>query len=251
MSERDTLFAGDGVGTEIPGFAFDSAVASVFPDMIRRSVPGYADLVGLTGIAAAAFARTGSRCYDLGCSRGASTFAVADAAYSAGVSDFEVVAVDSAPAMIERLKGSLDAWTRGKRGVRVTPLLSDVMDVGITDASVVVANYTLQFVSKSRRLELVERIFDGLLPGGALILSEKIVFASPAEEALASGLHEAFKKANGYSELEIARKRSALENVLVPETAEEHLRRLEDVGFQTVWRWFQSLNFVSWIAVKE
>jgi tRNA (cmo5U34)-methyltransferase len=99
-------------------------------------------------------------------------------------------------------------------------------------------------------LELIEKIFDGLAPGSALVLSEKVVFDDPAMDALASRLHDAFKRANGYSEMEIAKKRAALENVLVPETIDAHVCRLERVGFQSVWRWFQALNFVSFIAVK-
>jgi len=248
--EKDTLFAdsaGDDASTAV--FAFDSAVAAVFPDMIRRSVPGYAELVAATGLAAAEFAESGTRCYDLGCSRGASSFAVAAAVSAAGISDFEIVAVDNSPAMLERLEDSICKGVSGAGMIR--PMLSDALDADISNASLVVMNYTLQFVPLERRLELVERIYDGLRPGGALILSEKVVFENPAENALATRLHDAFKRANGYSEMEIAKKRAALENVLLPETIEEHVCRLERVGFQSVWRWFQTLNFVSLLAVKE
>jgi len=252
-SGRDRLFAdsagcgGDGAAV----FAFDASVAAVFPDMIRRSVPGYADLVTGTGMAAAEFAKSGTRCYDLGCSRGASSFSVAGAVHAAGIADFEVVSVDNSPAMIERLRDALAREDAPSWASFIRPLLSDALDVEISNASVVVMNYTLQFVPIERRQDLIEGVFDGLVAGGALILSEKVVFDDSAEDALASRLHDSFKRANGYSEMEIAKKRAALENVLVPETIDAHIRRLERVGFKTVWRWFQALNFVSFIAVKE
>ena len=90
----------------------------------------------------------------------------------------------------------------------------------------------------------------GTSPGGVLLLSEKIRFEDPAEETLQTDWHHAFKRARGYSDLEIARKREALENVLRPETLATHRRRLEQAGFTRVYRWFQGFNFVSLVALR-
>jgi tRNA (cmo5U34)-methyltransferase len=83
-----------------------------------------------------------------------------------------------------------------------------------------------------------------------LILSEKIKFADTAEQTLLTDLHLAFKRANGYSELEISQKRSALENVLIPDTLETHQARLQQAGFAQSLQWFQGMNFISLLAVK-
>ena len=114
----------------------------------------------------------------------------------------------------------------------------------------VVLNFTLQFVPEDQRQSLCQRISDAMLPGGILILSEKIKFADPHLQELNTDLHHAFKRANGYSDLEVAQKRSALENVLIPETLGKHQQRLKDCGFSSVDVWFQCFNFASMVAVK-
>ena len=86
------------------------------------------------------------------------------------------------------------------------------------------------------------------MPGGALILAEKVRVPPEAGGTLLTALHEDFKRAQGYSELAISRKRAALEQVLVPDSIEEHEQRLTAAGFAGHTRWYQSLNFVAWMA---
>ena len=112
----------------------------------------------------------------------------------------------------------------------------------------VVLNFPLQFIAPRQRLNLLARSRNGLLPGGILLLSEKIRFAAPQQEALQIDMHHAFKRANGYAELEISQKRSALEKVLLPETLQQHQQRLAQAGFRRSERWFQCFNFVSMVA---
>jgi tRNA (cmo5U34)-methyltransferase len=153
-----------------------------------------------------------------------------------------IVAVDNSAAMVERCRENLRA---SAIDIPVDVICADIQSVAIDDASVVVLNFTLQFIEPAKRGALIEKIYSALRPGGALILSEKIT----GEPVLAE-LHHAFKKANGYSELEIAQKRAALEKVLVTESLELHQRRLHAAGFSQVQPWFQCLNFVSLLAVK-
>jgi tRNA (cmo5U34)-methyltransferase len=120
--------------------------------------------------------------------------------------------------------------------------------VNIHDASLTLLNFTLQFLPIQDRLPLLTKIAEGTLPGGVLVLSEKIRFEDADTQAEMTALHEAFKKANGYSNLEISRKRTALENVLIPETLEAHRERLREAGFQSSEVWFQCFNFVSLIG---
>lgn len=127
---------------------------------------------------------------------------------------------------------------------------ADIRDILLSNASFVVLNLTLQFIPATERAELLQRVFDGLNPGGALLISEKIAFDDKDEQQLLTELHLDFKRANGYSELEIAQKRASLEKTLIPETLQTHFARLRAVGFTAVVPWFQCFNFVSILALK-
>ena len=127
---------------------------------------------------------------------------------------------------------------------------ADIKDISIENASIVVLNLTLQFVDVERRSKLVKKIYDGLIPGGALIISEKIHFNNKENQEKLASLHLDFKRANGYSELEIANKRQSLENILVTESKQTHLERLKICGFKESSCYFQCLNFASFLSVK-
>lgn len=238
----DRLYA----GADAPrgDFIFDRRVARVFSDMIARSVPGWAELVRLIGLIGAELAQPGSRIYDLGCSLGASSASIlARLPAMADEPMARLYAVDRAPAMIEALRRRLvDEIARG----RIQPICADLLDVSIADASLVVLNLTLQFVAPEQRLGLLRRIRAGLRPGGGLLLVEKVALAE--DDELLARVHARFKNAQGYSALEIARKRSALERVLIPDSVDRHQTRLQEAGFTRIEPFFQCLNFVGWVA---
>jgi tRNA (cmo5U34)-methyltransferase len=238
-SSRDRLYAE--VKSDIEGFLFDSKVAAVFEDMIRRSVPGYGTAVAMTGVIAARYARDNTNIYDLGCSLGATTASIRQYQQA---QHCRIIAVDSSQSMIDSCKGMLDRSDAG--GIQF--LCEDIRDIRITNASVVVLNFTLQFIPVDQRLGLLQKIYDGMVAGGILILSEKLAFDQ--QQQIFTELHHVFKQANGYSDLEISQKRTALENVLLPETMEQHRQRLLQAGFAAVYCWFQCLNFASLIAMK-
>ena len=227
----------------IGDFEFDDAVADVFPDMIRRSVPGYASMLSMVAQTAERYVRPESNLYDLGCSLGACTMLLLQNA-SEGC---RVVAVDSSGAMISRLRNTL---TERSDASAVETVHADIRNVPITDASVVILNLTLQFLPPDDRTALINTIAAGMRPGGALILSEKICFDDPAQQQLMTDLHHDFKRAHGYSDLEIAQKRTAIENRLVPESLPIHIDRLRKAGFSSVAPWFQCFNFASILAVR-
>ena len=232
---------------QLGDFAFNEDVVRVFPDMIKRSVPGYPTIVENLGVLAAQFAQPHSALYDLGCSLGAVTQALRRHVRS---DDCRVIAVDNSPAMVERCAEYLHAQdAMFQELLPVEVIEADILALEFQPASLVALNFTLQFIAPEQRLELLTRIRQALLPGGALILSEKLRFADEAEHELLGELHLAFKRANGYSELEIAQKRSALDNVMKPDSLERHRQRLLDAGFSQVIPWFQCLNFASLIAL--
>ena len=228
----------------ITDFVFDESVVRVFSDMIGRSVPGYSTILSMIPVLVRRYVQAGTHCYDLGCSLGASTLAMR---HSVTVDDVEIVSVDNSPAMIEQCAEFIN------RDHATTPVrleCDDVCNTQVKNASFAVMNFTLQFIAESQRLSLLKNIHQGMIPGGALLLSEKIVFEQQEHQQWMTELHHEFKKANGYSELEISQKRSALENVLIPETIEAHHQRLKQAGFSDVITWFQCFNFVSMLAVK-
>jgi len=227
---------------EVAGFRFDAAVAQVFPDMIERSVPGYLTIVENIGVIGAQFYQPGSRCYDLGCSLGAVSFAL-----RRQNPQLPIVAVDNSEAMLARCGENL---SRAGERHNIELLCADINELKIENASVVVLNFTLQFIAPEQRKALLARIYAGMCEGGALILSEKISFEEGEQQQRFTDLHHGFKRANGYSDLEISQKRSALENVLIPETLQQHQQRLQAVGFRSVECWFQCWNFVSLLMVK-
>ncbi len=243
LSSLDDIFA-DSAGQELSGqFTFDSAVARVFPDMIKRSVPGYAETVAMSGVIAGEYARDDTNLYDLGCSLGAVTLAMR---HGVKAKNCNIIGIDNSAAMIEQA-GHYLALDDGP--VDVVFICADITSQPIKNASVVALNYVLQFIAQDQRLELLTHIAAGLNPGGALILSEKICFDDD-EQVLQDKLHLDFKRANGYSELEIAQKRSAIENVLIAETENAHITRLKQAGFSRVIRWYQCFNFASYLAIK-
>jgi tRNA (cmo5U34)-methyltransferase len=238
---HDDLFASP---LSDPGlFRFDASVASVFPDMINRSVPGYATVVGMTGTLAAQHARPGSRIYDLGCSWGASLLSVAR---EPACERCALIGVDNSESMLEQASRHLAQFTEANR---IELQHADVLDTPLDNASVVIMNYTLQFIPIEAREALLKRIREAMMPGDVLILSEKLTLSDPRLNEYLIDLHHDFKRQQGYSDLEIAQKRQALEDVLIPETRQAHVDRLQRIGFSRCDVWFQCLNFGSLIAI--
>jgi tRNA (cmo5U34)-methyltransferase len=214
--------------------------------MLRRSIPGYAASIEAIGSLAARYVTEGSVCYDLGCSLGAATVAMRQGIRAP---DCRIIAVDNAPAMLERCKEIIAAEDQQSTTL-IETRLANIQDTDISNASMVVMNYTLQFLDVDTRNAIITRIFDGLLPGGLFLLSEKVIDEDPDMEELLVDLHHEHKRRNDYSQLEVGRKRAALENVLVPETVTAHRQRLTAAGFAHTAVWLRYFNFVSIVAIK-
>ena len=225
-------------------FKFDHKVAAVFPDMIKRSVPGYKEIIQVIQQLAEKYITQNSNAYDLGCSLGAASLALSYGTKSTGV---KIIGIDNSEAMINRCTSNIQSF---KLRTPIELMQADLQQVKIENASMVVLNYTLQFIPQSMRETVLKNIYQGMNKNGVLILSEKTVFEDPQINRLMIDLHHQFKRDNGYSELEISQKRNALETVLVPESKSVHINRLQEVGFSHASSLQQRLNFVSFIAIK-
>jgi tRNA (cmo5U34)-methyltransferase len=225
--------------------------------MINRSVPGYGLILPMLGVLARRYVQAGSHVYDLGCSLGAVSRVIQQ---SVAVPDVRIFAVDNSSEMLKRFAADLGAEQNshscsepGSPATNVPEIeliLGDIATTPISNASLSVLNFTLQFIGRQQRAALLARIAEGTRPGGALVLSEKIRFSDEVEQQLQTDWHHDFKRAQGYSDLEIARKRDALERVMLPDTEEQHLTRLQSAGWGKTVRWYQCFNFVSYLAIR-
>ena len=239
LTDKDKVFSKP--LSSVKAFEFDEQVARVFDDMISRSVPGYEVLLRLIALYADIFVTEGSHVYDLGCSTGLASRVIAQ---QVATRKCAIHAIDNAAPMIRKCQ-------RTHQGLKINWHCGDIEIVEIKHASMVVLNLTLQFVNPAQRPQLLDKIYRGLDAGGILVLSEKIIFSDRDTQDTMTELYQAFKKNQGYSDLEISQKRTALENVLIPDTAETHLKRLHDSGFRTVYQTFSCLNFISSLAIKS
>ncbi|MBF0201819.1 MAG: carboxy-S-adenosyl-L-methionine synthase CmoA [Desulfamplus sp.] len=243
MVTRDTIFAEKNFP---PGtFQFNEKVASVFDDMIKRSVPLYMESIKQQSLMAQRFYKPGTRIYDLGCSHGNLGILIRDIF----TSPCTMVAVDNSPHMLNQYKKRLKREDMKKGSLHL--VCSNAEDMVISRASVVIVNLTMQFIKPQKRDGFIQGIYDGMIPGGVLLISEKTVHHENVISDLHQDFYTEFKRSNGYSDLEISRKRDALENILIPESMDAHMARLRMAGFRQIDIWLKWFNFTSFIAVKS
>lgn len=240
--KKDTLLSN--IIENLGDWAFDDNVADVFPDMLTRSIPGYDAVMMIIGLLTARFATKNSNLYDLGCSLGSATLAMQRAL---PIEMCQIIAVDNSQAMIARFNAAI---ANSELTTPITIQCADICDIPIENASIVILNFTLQFLPPEKKQGILDKIYQGLNPGGIVLLSEKLSFKANKMHDLLTELHVDFKKANQYSELEIHQKRRMLENVMRTDTLEVHQRRLGKAGFKDITTGFQCFNFASLIAIK-
>jgi len=226
-------------------FAFNREVARVFDDMLIRSVPMYEESICRQAQMTRRFYQENSRIYDLGCSHGNLGLLILNAL---GDRPFAMTAVDSSIPMIEKYRTRLQACGTASSIDLVCGMMEDIK---IENTSIVLINLTLQFLDVQKRDALVKKIYQGLLPGGILLITEKTEHPAGPVNDLELDFYRQFKRENGYSELEISQKREALEKVLIPDTIEAHRQRILNAGFNTFDIWLKWFNFASMIAIKR
>ncbi len=225
-------------------FRFNREVAEVFDDMLSRSVPCYSQVRELTSQVLGCYLKKGDRVYDLGCSTGTTLIELAATHKDL---DLNLIGIDNSAAMIEKAALKAEMYS-GKDNI--TFIEGDITETPLDQAGAVILNYTLQFLKPQNRTSFLNKIFQSLRPGGILILSEKTVSNSKETNHNFTELYHEFKRKQGYSDIEISRKKEALENVLIPLTIDENKTILSEAGFKGFETFFQWFNFVSILAVK-
>jgi len=258
MSEkRDQLYRQESLSEDgsrslsaVGSFKFDARVANVFSDMISRSVPGYQQILEmlptLVKQTSSGERQQQENYYDLGCSLGAGMLAISQGLNKQRSSNCPIIGIDNSADMLSEAKKKLAPFNQFNFELKQ----QNIQQAQIDNAALVLMNFTLQFISLNERDQVIKKIHHGLNKNGALILSEKIKLEDNKTQQLLTDIHHQYKADQGYSQLEIAQKRDAIENVLIPETLNTHIRRLKGAGFQTVTPWVQNLQFISILAVK-
>ena len=239
--KKDTLFKKPSTPC---AFEFNESVARVFDDMLERSVPFYKECQQMVIDLVLHFAQKGSAVYDLGCSTG-TLLRLLVKTIPANLK-VRFVGLDNSEAMLKKARGKL------KGHLKRCDLVAADLESGfeLADASVVIMNYTLQFIPPKRRAAMLKKIYKGLRPGGGLILIEKVRGESDGLNHLFVERYHGYKRERGYSKLEISRKREALENVLIPLKPGKNRDLLEGAGFRQVDIFFKWFNFAGFLAVK-
>ncbi len=222
-------------------FEFDEEVASVFDDMLDRSVPFYRDVLTLVSTLVEKNTKEGDTVCDLGCSTATTLLDI----FNKTSKKLELIGIDNSNAMIKRAKKKVAAF-----GADIKLIQADFIKDKIPFSKIIIANYTLQFVRPAKREELIKKIYNSLEKGGFFIFNEKIIYEDKKLNKQMIDIYYNFKKQKGYSEYEIAKKREALENVLIPYSDEENISLAKSVGFKSVDIIFKWANFACFIAQK-
>lgn len=229
---------------KIKPFEFNETVVNVFDDMINRSVPLYQETIKRQVQLSEKFYQPNSVIYDFGCSNGNFGIKFLDIM---GKKKFSMLAIDNSEEMLNTYRSRLSNRPNEEN---IKLIFDKIQNISVTSASVVVINLTLQFIPVKERDTLIKKVYNGLLPSGILLITEKTIHDNDELSDLQQEFYYRYKKENGYSNLEISQKRDALENVLIPETLEAHHQRFRSAGFSKVDIWQKWFNFTSFICQK-
>jgi len=223
-------------------FQFDEAVASVFDDMLDRSVPFYRENINLIVKVIDKFLENGDSLLDLGCSTASLLLQIEREVKNR---DLSLFGIDNSKPMLEQANKKLEALNSN-----ISLHFGDILNYKYAKYKVVIMNYTLQFIRPIERENLMEKIFESISDGGVLILTEKVISENSHFNKKLIDIYYDYKRTKGYSDYEISQKREALENVLVPYTEPENIRLLKGVGFTKVETIFKWGNFTTLIGFK-
>jgi len=239
---KDTLFSEK--RDAVRDFDFGKDTAVVFDDMLNRSVPYYSEMQRMISEIAADYAVEGTRIYDLGCAT-CNAFFELDRVLSKNV---KFIGVDFSNEMLDQARQKIAQQGMERDHELICADLND--DIEITNASVAIMNLTLQFIRPVRRHRIMTSIANGMIPGGCMVVVEKVLSKDSKVNRSFIKHYYDFKQRNGYSQMEIAQKREALENVLIPYRLEEDYELFLNSGFTFCDVFFKWYNFCGIIAVK-
>ncbi len=240
-SPKDTLFNVDYVPED---FVFNERVVEVFDDMLDRSIPFYQEVIKASAQLLDTFLTPGDTVYDLGCATATSLLLFSRLLDH---KKLHFIGLDNSGPMLDKARLKAELYSKQDS---LSFALEDITAFDHQGAGGIILHYTLQFIRPLQRQAFLTRLFDNLRPGGVLLISEKVISHDRRLNREYIANYHQYKKSRGYSELEIAKKREALENVLIPFSVEENQAMLGKAGFTSVETYFRWFNFASFVALK-
>jgi tRNA (cmo5U34)-methyltransferase len=238
---KDTIFNIDTVEED---FVFNDRVVEVFDDMLDRSIPFYRQVIEAEAQLLNGFLAQGDRVYDLGCATGTTLLEFSRLLEHKRL---QFIGIDNSAPMLDKARLKSELYTKQQS---LSFLHEDITAFDHPGAGAIIVNYTMQFIRPLQRESFLQRLFHSLRPGGIVLISEKVISHDRRLNREYIDTYYQFKKSRGYSELEIAKKREALENILIPYSIEENKAMLQKCGFASTETFFQWFNFISLIAIK-
>ncbi len=230
---------------EIHSFKFDQKIASVFEDMLKRSIPCYQENLNMIGdLLVSLFVNKKVLIYDLGCSTGELFFSLIK---KYNHKNLTLIGIDSSLSILKKAKKKLEIAFKGNLFLEH----KKIEKISLNPCQAVILNYTLQFIKPTLRKKIIEKIYKSLKKNGVLILSEKITTSNKKLNDVLIKHYHLFKKKNGYSDFEIKQKQKALKKILTPSTFNIYETLLKKTGFNSIEILFKWYNFVSIIAFKK
>ena len=119
------------------------------------------------------------------------------------------------------------------------------------DACIVYSLYTMQFLPKEYRQAVLQSIYDGLVDGGALFISEKVYCYTGMFQDIFTSSYYDYKR-QSFTEKEIWDKERSLRTMLKPNTHDENMQLLMKVGFEQdkITMFYKYFGFEGLVCVK-
>ena len=240
--KRDTLFLDESL-SQTP-FKFTENIATVFDDMVSRSVPCYSDIIKLIVTILAQAVPQNGYIYDLGCSTGNTIKALLGTIVGKNIT---IEGIDLSPPMLAQVQQKLSPAEKNR--VILTPYDLN-QPISLKDTDAIILNLTLQFLHASARKMLLKECYRALASKGIVMIIEKIGGHTTEEDIQWSTWYSFYKTLNGYSPKEIKNKKKALTGILNPLSVAANEQLFHDAGFTVINQQFRWLNFMGWALQK-
>ena len=222
-------------------FTFNEDVANVFDDMLNRSIPFYRDNLKLNAKILSKYIKDGDKVYDIG----SSTLNFLLYFEQNFKIKADLIGIDNSKPMIKKATNKIKSYNSN-----INLIFGNIENIELKPSQAIVSNYTLQFIDKDKRSEVIKKIFNSLNDNGIFLVSEKVISNNKKLNENLIEIYHNYKQDKGYTITQIEKKKEALENILTPLSLDENMSMLKKVGFKEVEVLFKWANFSTFLAIK-
>ena len=215
-----------------------------FDEHIEKSIRGYSNLLEDVISLSRYFVEDGTSIVDIGCSTGKLTKAMIE--YNQDhCSDGNYIGIEIAEGFFKDLENRAKELEEYK----VDFILDDIRNCDFENCSLVTSIFTLQFMPKKDRLNVMKNIYKGLNDGGAFIFAEKTMCQNALVQDMITFNYYDYKRKSFDTE-DIMDKERTLRHMMKPNTWEEIESNLAKAGFSDVQQFWRNHAFVGALAIK-